>query len=272
MKAIMAEAAVRYRVIWAFFRLSLSDMLVYRVDLFVKVISYPIRLLMTFFFWKALFEAGMIEGYQFEDIFIYYLAMYLLIQMYPFVRMARTIRNDIFSGDILVYVSRGFSHSGMYIGRFLAASFAFLLLTLPLSVLGILLISPSHLSWQGSAGFLLLLVPGIIIKGQLWYLIGMSTLYTEENIGTIRFYDLIEQLLSGAILPLFFFPAWIRSISSFLPFQYMLYAPIQALITPFSWTTILTQFVISAVWVCLLTIVIYGVFRHGWSRFTAHGV
>lgn len=98
------------------------------------------------------------------------------------------------------------------------------------------------------------LVLGIAIKGQLWYLIGISTYYTEENIGTIRFYELVERLLSGAILPLFLFPEWLARLSAFLPFVYTLYEPVNALLRPPSWAELAQALAGGVIWCALLAL------------------
>lgn len=271
MIAMVAEARVNLRFILAYGRIAFRNSMVYRADVFIKFAGYPARLIVAYFLWKALFENNIIQGYGFQDVVCYYILVYFITQMYPFIRMARDIREEIYSGDVLVFMVRGVPHWAVWLGRFLATAVSYVVLVSPVAILLLAAIGHARVSQLGFAAFIALLFVGLVIKGQLWYLIGISTYFTEENLGTIGLYTLVEQLLSGAVLPLSFFPDYLTSALKYLPFSYTLYVPTQALLRPPSIPELWALLGIGIAWSIALGLLIKVTTIAGWRRFTAHG-
>jgi ABC-2 type transport system permease protein len=220
---------------------------------------------------KTTIGAGYTQGRSFQSVITYYLITYFLTQMYPFVRMAREIRAEIFSGDLLVFMARGVPHWAVWSGRFLATASAYVVLVAPLAMLLIVSFGQVAMTLQALLGFCFLLLIGMFIKGQLWYLVGISSFFTEDNTGTIRLYELAEQLLSGAVLPLFLFPDWFGNLARYPPFTYTLFVPVQALGQGQTWNALLAQAAVGIGWCIVLGWLIGLVTERGWRRFTAHG-
>lgn len=255
----------------AYAQATLRDILAYRADLFLKLVGYPARILMMFFLWRVLLGDGTAAGHSFQDVFTYYLLALLLSQMYPFVRMARQIREEIFSGDIATYLARGIPHYAVWLGRFLATSAAYLVVILPLSILLLVRFGDLHVSLVGAAQFALLLALGLLIKLLLWYAVGISAFLTEENLGQARLLQLLDTFFSGALLPLYFFPHGLQAIASALPFSITLYSPIDALIHPHAWSAFWDVAGVGFAWVLGLALATHLLFRLGWRQFTGHG-
>lgn len=272
MTAMVDELQANLRFALAYGWIALRNLMAYRAEIFVKLAGYPARLVLAYFLWRVLLGSGMLNGYGFTDVLTYYLVTFLLTQMYPFARMSREIRNEIYSGDVVVFVARGVPHWAVWLGRFLATACIYLALVSPVAVLLIALLGHVTFTIQGLVGFITLTVLGLIVKGQLWYLIGISSYFTEENMGTIRLYELLERLLSGAILPVFLFPAWVVSVQKFLPFMYTLYVPVNTLLHAPSWTEVGQYVVVSGSWCIGLALITRLVFESGWRRFTGHGI
>lgn len=271
MKAATADLKPGHFVL-AFARISLRDTFAYKIDLFVKLVGYPARLLMGYFLWKTLFEHKVIPGSDFRSIFTYYMIVYLLTQMFPFVRMARSIREEIYSGQLSVYLARGYPHTGIWLSRFLAASMSYLLLVSPIAIPLILVFGELHPQPSTLIASLILIFLGTLIRGQMWYLMGISSFFTEENMGTLRVYDLIERFLSGAILPLFLFPTWLTNTVKYLPFPNMVFVPVDLLVRKHTPNEAWTAVCVAVCWSLLLGFGTRLVFQTGWKRFTAHGI
>lgn len=271
MTALVDELTTNLKFVMAYAAITFKYSLAYRFDLFVKLAGYPARLLMCFFLWKVLVNNQIIQGYGFRDILTYYLLAYFLTQMYPFKRMARDIKMEIYSGDLVIFLARGVPHWAAWVGRFLATACAYCILVTPMAAALILLLGKVSVNPRAIIGFLALFLVGMMIKGQAWYLVGISTYYTEENMGWARLYDLAERLLSGALLPLFLFPEWFTGVSQYLPFHYTLYAPVQALLQPLSWTELGWKLLAGLAWCLAFAVFVRVVFNHGWRRFTAYG-
>lgn len=58
------------------------------------------------------------------------------------------------------------------------------------------------------------------------FFVGLMTFYTNFSWGLQSFQEAFISLFSGALIPLSFFPDWLKTIANWLPFQQMSYSPI----------------------------------------------
>lgn len=97
-------------------------------------------------------------------------------------------------------------------------------LVLPVAILAGGARAPASLG----AGFLyavsLLLGFGILVL--LGVIVGMTTFWTMEVGGFFMVYRMVSQFLAGGLVPLWFMPDWLRTITELLPFQTTTYTPL----------------------------------------------
>jgi len=67
---------------------------------------------------------------------------------------------------------------------------------------------------------------GIFIKFGIVFLAGLACFWTTNGWGISWAQSAVSQLLSGALVPLSFFPGWLRQLAEWLPFHGMAYTPI----------------------------------------------
>ena len=67
----------------------------------------------------------------------------------------------------------------------------------------------------------------------------------------------IIRMLSGSIIPLWFFPEWLRNILAFLPFQYIYQLPLSIYIGKLTEQETIFQIGVQLVWLLIL----YGLYR-----------
>lgn len=58
------------------------------------------------------------------------------------------------------------------------------------------------------------------------FFVGLLTFYTNYSWGLQAFQEAFISLFSGALIPIAFFPGWLKTITNFLPFQQMSYSPV----------------------------------------------
>ena len=74
--------------------------------------------------------------------------------------------------------------------------------------------------------FALSLFMSILISFCVEFWLGLITFYTAYSWGLETLHEALISFLSGALVPLEFFPVWLRSIVDVLPFKEMMYTPI----------------------------------------------
>lgn len=224
---VWTQQVINLQFLAASLRHAWREALTYRADVFTKLIGYPFRVLMAYFLWKALFAQGMIEGHSFDLVLTYYLMVFLLTQVFPFARMARNIGDEINQGGINGCLTRGYSHSIPWLSRRVARAAVYGLTIGPIAVLVVMFLGRVGASINVLLPAAICLTLGTILRGQLWYLIGLTAFYTENNIGAVRLYAILERFMAGAVLPIFLFPQWFQQLSNRLPFGYTLFKPVE---------------------------------------------
>ena len=255
----------------AYLRLALRNQAVYRTEFLFRWIALPIELMMVYFLWRLLAEAGFTAGYTVGGLLAYYVVSLFLNRVVPFVRIARDVREDIYQGTIIIYELRRTPPWTVWAAHSVAGLAAYLPVALPL-VLLLVALTGTALTWEGIAWFVVLTGLGYTITMQIWYLIGLSSFFTEENMGAARFYQTVQALLGGIMLPIDLFPQWFQQLSNYLPFQYWTYLPAKALVDSTRVGDAFGHLAAGLMWVAALALLSRWVWRRGWEHFTAHNV
>ena len=81
-------------------------------------------------------------------------------------------------------------------------------------------------SVDAAFGFVLSLVLAFCVAQLITLLMSLSSFWTLEVGGLGMMFAVVRNFLSGAVLPLWFMPGWLRTVAEVLPFQAATYTPI----------------------------------------------
>ena len=96
------------------------------------------------------------------------------------------------------------------------------------------------------------LLLSLLIKFGIIYLTGLLCFWTSSALGMTWLRIAIMNLLSGALIPLTFFPPWLRSFAFALPFQGIVYIPASLYLGRSAGQAALQQVGLQVVWVVVL--------------------
>ena len=85
-------------------------------------------------------------------------------------------------------------------------------------------------SLPGLAGFLILAAAALLLDALAGVLIGLAAFWIEEVSPIFWIYQKLLFTVGGMFLPLEFFPAGLRDVVRWLPFQFITYAPARTLV------------------------------------------
>lgn len=126
-------------------------------------------------------------------------------------------------------------------------------------------------STQAGLATLATLALGLVILYYLQLLIDLACFWTVVNFQLVMMYQIVQNVLAGALVPLWFFPAWFASFDRLLPFQGTLNVPLSLYIgrTPVSqlWDNLAVQ----AGWIAALALLTAFVWRRAAARVTVLG-
>lgn len=214
----------------AFFIASFKKSIAYRAKIFFQIFYELVLLMVQIYFWKALYATSVNSlAFSFREMLSYLILSRCISVLILDVSYLDSIRNDIRSGEIVNHLTKPYNYMLMYIseviGRY-AASFVFAILPMLLICsLVFHLIAPINL--MSLVVSLVLLVLSFAIYFCLNFILGLSIFWVKDSnslipIITWSFYE----IASGAIVPLQYFPSWIQSILSAMPFKFSVDIPL----------------------------------------------
>ncbi len=214
-------------------RAGIIESLQFRASLFVLVLGNLLYLTVVYFLWKAIYASAgtdVVNGMTFSDTLIYLVlatALFNFMEMYTVWDMGRNIQSGKIVLDLLKpmgYRSYLFwSFSGSFVVNFFGV-FLPTFLVVYIVTWGAIPIGISMLY------FVIAVVMAVIINYSIDFIVGTICLYTESIWGINIMKQVIVLLLSGATIPLAFFPEPFKTVAEYLPFQSIYNTPLTILL------------------------------------------
>lgn len=102
---------------------------------------------------------------------------------------------------------------------------ATLLRCLPILIIGLLLPYPYKLSLPPTVGNFLMFISSLILScllvTSLSLIVHIITMFTIDSRGITSAYSMIAEVFMGLIIPIPFFPLWMKKIANILPFRFI---------------------------------------------------
>ena len=115
------------------------------------------------------------------------------------------------------------------------------------------------------------LLLGQVVLYQLTLLTDLLCFWTMQNSSTLQIIRFAQNLLSGAYAPLWFFPGWFVTLSSFMPFQSTLNTPLSLYIGRIPASGAPAQLALQACWIVGLAFLTRLLWHRAAQRVSAQG-
>ncbi|HMQ36934.1 MAG TPA: ABC-2 family transporter protein [Micropruina sp.] len=189
-----------------------------------------------------------------------------VVQLWAVSDIARRIKTGDLAVDLLRPVPPVIGWLAAEYGR---AACALLIRVAPMLAIGALttgLVLPEHPGHWLLA--LVSVVLAVTLAFQGWLLVNLAALWVVEVRGYLNLYMIVMNLFCGLIVPVTWFPGWLRAISLATPFPSMFQSPIEVVLG--IGTPLLTVGV-QAAWVAGLGVVAHLVLRGGLAKVVIQG-
>jgi ABC-2 type transport system permease protein len=186
----------------------------------------------SFFFiqtliWRAIYANNqVIEDVSFTSM-VTYLIVTTVINYLTYSSAGDELTKLIEDGSIEIKLLQPVSIAAQLYFRKIGGNIAYTLSTLPPMVLFAALygFSPPAEPWM--AVFLLVaVINGSLIIFFFRYLLGLVSFWLIRNPFIAWYFITVESLFSGNVVPIWFYPAWLGTVSRFLPFRYFVFEPV----------------------------------------------
>ncbi len=212
-----------------FSRVGFVNILAFRLRYYTGIVTYLINVTVYYFIWRAVYGPGeQIAGYDLGQM-VTYVAVGWIIRSFYWNTIDQEIAYEVIEGKIAMELIKPISVQWMWLARAIGESaFRLVMLTTP-TALVIALIFPVHgpASLPNFALFVVAVVGSFFLMGSINFLIGTCAIRLKSILALIRAKYWLIELLSGLLIPMTFFPASIRAVLAWLPFQHIAFTPLQ---------------------------------------------
>lgn len=240
-----------------FAKIGFVNMLAFRLRYYTGIITYFVNVSVYYFIWRAIFDADPgFASLRFEEMLTYISVGWIIRSIY-FNNIDVQLSQEIIEGKITASLLRPVDLQASILARSLGESaFRTMMLAVPSTLLLFAvypLLPPA--SVEAFVLFLLALLASVLLVSSMNFFVGTFAVKMKSILGLLRAKFYLMDLLSGLIVPMSLFPAPIREISAWLPFEHIVYTPLMIYLGKASGAAAWQALAISWAWValCVLT-------------------
>jgi ABC-2 type transport system permease protein len=247
--------------------------LAYRFEVFATLASNLILLIATIFLWRATYRGiGEVDGVNQSQMITFAIIGAALNSLFA-TGVQDTILARVRQGTIAIDFIRPYNPFTQWLAQDVGAAIsASVTHALPLLLVGMALVQAP---WPASGSAAMFFVPSCVLSyGILWILsalTGLAAFWFLElgNIGFVK--DATVKLLSGSIVPIWFWPKRFQAISQWLPFKYAFQTPLGIYIGKIRPAEAAGTLLLQAVWILVLGVVLAAVSRAATRKLIVQG-
>ena len=226
----------------------------YKFDVYGNILMQAIIMITTAFFWKAVFGNETFENGVTADKMLIYTVMSSALSVMFTTGVERRIQQSVEKGSIATDMMKPVNPFGVFLAEDVGSLIALIFQNLlPIIIIGSLLVKPPVISSAAAIpafGASLALSMGIN-----WLFAAIFGMWAFTAISMDALFQVkkhLIRLLSGSIIPIWFFPDWLADILNLLPFVYIYQLPLDIYIGSASGQDISRRMIIQLVWFILL--------------------
>lgn len=229
---------------------------IYRVNAVMNLLSGFIMIFLQVSLWNALYDNEFFHSATLADVITYTLLNTLLLKR-CLLYVSEIISNSIYSNEIEIDLIRPISLKTMSlmqsIGRnlFNLCTFSFPIILVTIIIFEVR--KPSNI--ESLLGAIITAVLGQIIFWLLECILGYTAFWLKTNWYLAYIEMAVMTLFGGIVIPIWFYPDWLKNICLFLPFRYMIYEPIYIYLYSRSSYEVMKVIMIQVVWIFFFLIV-----------------
>lgn len=236
------------------YKIRIQKSLAYHFDVYGNILMQLIIMFSAAFFWRALYTTETpVQGVGAEQMYIY-TVISTAMSVFFMSDVEQRVMHSVEKGTIAVEMLKPVNLYGIFffedLGKLTALFFQNLL---PILLVGSIFVAvPKPVSAGAFLLFLLSLVMAYLIHWMLAACFSMWAFTAVNMSPLLQVKKHLIRLLSGSIIPLWFFPDWLSSVLNCLPFVYIYQLPLDIYIGKEELNNILPRLGIQAVWVLVL--------------------
>lgn len=238
---------------------SLQRNLAYRANSVIFFLGDIMLLAVTYYLWKAIYSSApqsILNGFTYNEMIAYVLISFItgaIINADIMHMMYREVKD----GSIAMNLIRPINYEKRMFFESLGNLLYNLLIVFIVGFIFILIFTFKTTGSINIIGILFYFISallGFCINFFYSYTFGLFSFKITNMWGLSQITQAIIQLVSGALIPIVFFPTWAQMIFNFLPFKSMIYTPSMIYLGKMGYAEIGISILIQIFWVVILAI------------------
>jgi ABC-2 type transport system permease protein len=246
----------------------------YRANLLMYLLYWLVSPIIYLAVWTSIASSnGSVQGMTVNDFTTYYLTLLIVDQVTSNIvihTFAYKVQDGSLSGELVRPIHPMLTNA-------LVNNIAFKALTIlgfiPIWIILYFLYKPDYSSV--TMANILLSIPAMIIGFFVGFLLSASitslAFWTTRVYSIQEFYYAVSLLFSGQFVPLTLMPPVIQEIARYLPFQLLIYFPVELILGNLSQAQITQGFASGIIWLVASILIFTAIWRNGVKRYSAVG-
>jgi len=235
-------------------KINIKINLAYAVNAWGAFVATLFQIFVFYYIWMAIYKFdSVINGISKDQIITYIILsriIYTQITWGFIPRIGRTIQTGAIAMELLRPMDFMLLMFFERIGDFIAFSTMTAIPILIICSLTLGMQPPPDIFTLGC--FILSFLMAMALSFFVEFCVGLLTFYTNYSWGLQAFEEALVSLFSGALIPLTFFPGWLKTIANVLPFQQMSYSPVSIYLGIVKGQQILDVLAFQLMWIVIL--------------------
>ena len=216
-----------------FIKVGMQGMVAYRAIFFLQVIAQSLGAFVTYYLWRAIFLSSSdasLNGFSLSE-----MTLYVLLSFFTALLTSSggnwSIGEEVRDGSISMRLLKPVSFSVTYLFQEIGEKVMMLVLVAIPFLIGLTLLqfvnsAVASLSFSHFLFYLISVSLAYLINFYFNICFGFTAFIFKNLWGSTMMKNAIIAFMSGALIPLSFFPYWIGTILQLLPFASLIYTPI----------------------------------------------
>lgn len=246
--------AINWKAFYYVYKTRIQKTLAYKFDVYGNIIWQCIVMFATAYFWKALYAGcDTVKGVQVEDMMVYTIVSSMM-SLFFITFVEQRVIQSVEKGTVATDMLKPINLFGIYFFEDLGYTTSLIFQNIiPIFLIGSVFIA---IPVPQSMELFLLFVPSLIMAYFINWL--LAACFSTWAFTAINMHPMVQvkkhliRLLSGCVIPMWFFPEWLSNILNVLPFVYIYQLPLDIFIGKYDIGVLLSKMGVQAMWLVIL--------------------
>jgi len=221
------------KVYFEIFKINLKMLVFYRRGFYISIILHPLILILYISLLNSIYANNpqkIILGYTCSQM-IWYFAGISFFYFLVWCTSDKELSESIISGDMAIRLIKPLSLMKYEFAKTLSVKvLGFIFEFVPICIIYIILVFPDFISPTSIFKYAIISSFAFLLCFFMSFLIGI-TAFAWQSVNALQgLKNLLINFAAGAFIPIEFFPNSVQKVIKMLPFQYILYVPVQFLL------------------------------------------